>query len=541
LLEQTTARTPGSPAVGRGPTTAVAKISMTVRLSRRNLPALAAHVRVPSYDPADLTAGILHIGVGNFHRAHQAVYLDELFERGHDRDWALVGAGVRADDEAMRRDLAAQDLLTTVVEQEAGRSSARVVGSMIDFLPVGDAAALLSRLDDPAIRIVSLTITEGGYFIDPATQRFDATHPDIRADAAALAGRGDDTRTAPAGGSDGTRGQTTPPKTVFGLIVAALVRRRRAGVAPFTVMSCDNLPGNGDVAGNAVAGLAALVDPALAQWIRDNVAFPNGMVDRITPATTDRERALVADTYGVVDARPVFCEAFAQWVLEDRFSCGRPALDRVGVQFVADVHPFELMKIRILNGGHAAIAYPAGLMDIHFVHEAMQEPLIGGFLGRLLDDEIIPCVPPVPDTDLYAYKSLVERRFANPAIGDTIRRLCLDGSNRQPKFILPSVASRLAGGQPIDGLALVGAFWCRYCYGETESGTPIEPNDPDWPRLRSTAVEARRHPRAWLAMTDIFGALGANEHYATAFAKALDGVWQDGTRATLARYVGTGA
>ncbi|MBA3508038.1 MAG: mannitol dehydrogenase family protein [Betaproteobacteria bacterium] len=488
---------------------------MIIKLSRANLAALAGVARVPAYDRTDLRAGILHIGVGNFHRAHQAVYLDELFNLGMDLDWALIGAGVRATDEAMRRELAAQDLLTTVIEQEADHSAARIVGSMIDFLAPGDTAAILARLHDPAIRIVSLTITEGGYCIDPATQRFDATHPDIVADAADIA----------------------RPKSAFGLIVAALIRRRAEGVAPFTVMSCDNLPGNGDVTGNAVAGLAALVDPALAHWIRANVAFPNSMVDRITPATTGRERALLEEAYGIVDARPVFCEAFRQWVLEDRFTAGRPAFEKVGVQFVADVEPFELMKIRLLNGGHAAIAYPAALMDIHFVHEAMEEPLVSRFLSKLLDDEIIPVVPPVPDNDLYAYKALIERRFANPKIGDTIRRLCLDGSNRQPKFILPSVADRLRRGLSVEGLALVAAFWCRYCHGQTDSGAAIEPNDPDWPRLHALAREARGNPGAWLGMRDIFGDLAANEAYASAFAAALARIWRDGTHATLARYL----
>jgi mannitol 2-dehydrogenase len=265
------------------------------------------------------------------------------------------------------------------------------------------------------------------------------------------------------------------------------------------------------------------------------------MVDRITPATTGRERALLEASHGIADARPVFCEAFRQWILEDRFTAGRPALEEVGVQFVADVRPFELMKIRMLNGGHAAIAYPAALMDIHFVHEAMQDPLVGGFLTRLLDTEIIPVVPPVPDTDLSAYKSLIERRFANPQIGDTTRRLCLDGSNRQPKFILPSVADRLRQGLDIDGLALVAAFWCRYCYGETESGHAIEPNDPQWPRLHAVATQAKANPAAWLGMRDIFGDLGADARYAEVFAQALRRIWQQGTRATLARYLGTPA
>jgi mannitol 2-dehydrogenase len=298
-------------------------------------------------------------------------------------------------------------------------------------------------------------------------------------------------------------------------------------------MSCDNLPGNGHVTADAVAGLVGLIDRDDASWIREAVAFPNGMVDRITPATSERERQSLRDDFGIEDSRPVFCEDFRQWVLEDRFPAGRPRLEEVGVQFVADVAPFELMKIRILNGGHAAIAYPAGLLDIHFVHEAMQDAQIAGFLSALLDDEVIPVVPPVPDTDLTDYKRTIERRFANPKIGDTIRRLCLDGSNRQPKFILPTLRDALQAGRSIEGLALVSALWCRYCYGETESGRPIAPNDPSWPRLNAEAQRARFTPDAWLQMRDIYGNLPNDQRFRDAFCRALQGIWQAGTRASI--------
>ncbi len=489
---------------------------MTIRLSNAHLPQIAKIAAVPRYDRAALRGGILHIGVGNFHRAHQAVYLDDLFNRGRDHDWAIVGAGVQPADERMRQALAAQDWLTTVVAREADRTDVRVTGAMVDYVAPHDTTALLARLADPAIRIVSLTITEGGYFIDPASQRFDASHPDIVADAARIAA----------------------PRTVFGLILEGLDRRRASGIPPFTVMSCDNIPGNGHVTENAVAGLAELVDPGLAEWVRANVAFPNGMVDRITPATSDRERDVLEKDYGLSDRWPVFCEEFKQWVLEDRFTAGRPALEEVGVQFVADVSPFELMKIRILNGGHAAMAYPAALLDIHFVHEAMAEPLVHGFLDKLEREEILPVVPPVPGMDLEAYRKLIVRRFANPQIGDTIPRLCADGSNRQPKFILPSVSDRLREGLPVDGLALVAAFWCRYCAGTTDSGAPVMANDPNWERLQARAQQARADPRAWLAMTDIFGELGTNEAYAGSFSSALDAVWRSGTRQVLAQYLG---
>src|SRR5690606_39081296 len=282
---------------------------------------------------------------------------------------------------------------------------------MFNYLSPGATEAIIDRLADPKTRIVSLTITEGGYYIDPASQKFDPTHPDIAFDAANMA----------------------VPRTAFGLILAGLLARRAAGIQPFTVMRCDNIPGNGHVTQNAVVGLAQLVDPALAQWVRDNVAFPNGMVDRITPATSPREISLLAEQFGIEDNWPVFCESFRQWVLEDNFPAGRPALEKVGVQFVEDVAPYEHMKIRILNGGHASIAYPAGLLDIHFVHEAMENPLVAAFLGKVERDEIIPVVPRVPDTNLDDYFALCQRRFANPKIGDTIRRLALDGSNRQPK------------------------------------------------------------------------------------------------------------
>lgn len=488
---------------------------MAIPLSAANLAEIGRSAAIPAYQRSALSGGILHFGVGNFHRVHQAVYLDDLFNLGRDHDWGIVGAGVRAADEVMRLKLQRQDWLTTVVEQEAESSAARVTGAMIDHLKPADSAAIINRLADPAIRIVSLTITEGGYYIDPATQRFDAHHQEIKRDAADF----------------------TLPKTVFGLILAGLKRRRDVGTEPFTVMSCDNIPGNGHVTRNAVMGLAQLIYPELGAWVGANVAFPNGMVDRITPATSDRERQLLAEQFGIEDNWPVFCEGFKQWVLEDEFPSGRPALEAVGVQFVHDVAPFELMKIRILNGGHATIAYPAALMDIHFVHEAMENALVRAFLEKVEQEEIIPIVPPVPDTNLQDYYQLIERRFANPKIGDTIRRLCLDGSNRQPKFILPSAADRLAAGGSVTGLALVSALWARYCYGETESGQPIAPNDPNWDRLQLQARKAKDRPAAWLEMRDIFGEAAGNAAYVRAFTHALETLWAVGTRETLTRYL----
>lgn len=487
---------------------------MTVKLSLATLDKVSATAGVPAYRRDQLTPGILHFGVGNFHRAHQAVYLDQLFNRGEGFDWAIIGAGMLPSDAAMRDKLEAQDFLTTVVEQDVNVMAAHVTGAMAGILPVGDSAAIIDALADPRIRIVSMTITEGGYFID-ASGAFNPAHPSIAADAANLSNA----------------------KTVFGLVVAGLLRRREAAIAPFTVMSCDNIPHNGKVTQNAVAGLAALVNPALAGWIKENVAFPNSMVDRITPATGQREISMLIEHFGIEDNWPVFCEEFKQWVMEDNFPSGRPALEKVGVTFVPDVSPYELMKIRILNGGHAAIAYPAALMDIHFVHEAMQHPLIRAFLAKLENEEIIPCVPPVPDTDLNAYFSLIERRFLNPKIGDTIPRLAQDGSNRQPKFILPSTADRLAAGQSITGLSLVSALWCKYFEGKSDSGKDIVFNDVHAESLQKAALASRTDPAAFLAEEDIFGTVNRNERFRTAFANALETLRAKGTAATLQLYL----
>ena len=489
---------------------------MALKLSAATLDAVARlGVAVPAHGREALRPGILHFGPGNFHRAHQAVYLDRLFGMGRDRDWGILLAGVTPFDAPVREALTGQDLLGTVVEQEAGGSVARVTRAHAGFLPVGDAAAIGAALDAEETRIVSLTITEGGYALDPASGRFDPSRPEIQADARAPGA----------------------PKTVFGHVVGALARRRAAGRRAFTVMSCDNIPHNGLATRDAVVGLAALSDPSLAEWILREAAFPNSMVDRITPATGARERALLAADFGLEDAWPVFCEGFAQWVLEDRFAAGRPALEQAGVEIVAEAAPYEAMKIRILNGGHAVIAYPAGILGIEFAHEAMADPQISAFLEKIGKTEILPVVTPPPGVDLEAYRRRVAERFANPRIADTVRRLCLDGSNRQPKFIVPTIADHLARGRAPRGLALASALWCRYCSGETETGAVVAPNDPDWSALKARAGAARENPQIWLDMDSVYGPVGRDPAFAKLFAEALDALWREGVRATLARHL----
>ncbi len=485
-------------------------------LSLKTLPHLPEAVQRPRYQRSQLSPGILHIGIGNFHRAHQVRYLEDLFEQGKALDWGLIGAGVRPADQRMRDALEPQDWLSTVVELEPGAHTARVSGAMLDFLPVtSHHEPLLQALTRPEVRIVSLTITEGGYCINPATGQFDPEHPEIQADAQ----------------------HPDAPVSVFGILLRSLRMRQEQGVPPFTVLSCDNLPGNGGVTRNAVVGLAQLQNPAWARWISETVAFPNGMVDRITPVTGDKERRSLAESFGVEDRWPVFCEPFRQWVLEDHFPAGRPPLEEVGVTFTDQVAAFEHMKIRILNGGHAALAYPAALLDLTYVHDAMAHPLLQAFLRKLEQEEIIPIVPPVPDTDLKAYYELIEQRFLNPEIGDTIPRLCQDGSNRQPKFILPSTRDRVRQGLPAPGLALVSALWCRYCAGFSDSGTSYEVDDPQAQRLQVAAEAARAQPQAFLELRDLFGELADVPSFQADFARALNHLWSYGTASALQAYL----
>jgi len=470
---------------------------MTQQLNNTVLNSLPDTVQAPSYARTDLSPGILHIGVGNFHRAHQAMYLSKLFDRGISLDWAIVGAGLKPYDKAMRDRLAPQDWLTTVVELDPEGLNAQVCGAMIDFIDV-DPAALVDRLAEPDIRIVSLTITEGGYFVDPNTGGFDESHPEIRTDLS----------------------HPDAPETVFGVLVAALLRRRERGIDPFTVMSCDNLPENGHMAQQAVAGFARALSPEAAAWIEENVAFPSGMVDCITPATGERERTIVREQFGLEDAAPVVCEPFRQWVLEDTFPTGRPALEKVGVEFVKDVAPYELMKLRILNGGHAAIAYPGALLGHHFVHDAMTDPLIRAFLKKLELEEILPTVPEIPGVSFTAYLDKVIERFSNPAVGDTVPRLCLDGSNRQPKFILPAIQS--------------------YCLGHDEGGKAFVVEDEDAALLKDWAMDVYEGGAGRQIMPDLFGVLGTDETFLAAFRHAAERISADGVAATLKSYIDGG-
>ena len=486
-----------------------------IELSDATLGDLPTGIERPRYDRKALTPGIVHVGLGNFHRAHQSWYLHRLMQQGEAQDWAIVGAGVRSADAAMREKLVAQDFLTTLIELDPSSKSAEVVGSMIDYVPIEEGnAPLIAKMAEPGIRIVALTVTEGGYYIDPATKGFDAVHPDILHDAK-NPGR---------------------PRTVFGAMIAALKLRRDQGLGPFTAQSCDNLQGNGAIFRQTLVSLARLSDPDLADWIDAKCSFPNSMVDCIVPATGPKELEL-ARSFGIADAAPVTHEPFRQWVIEDDFCAGRPDWDKVGATFSDRVHDFETMKIRILNGGHQVLCDVGELVGIELMSGTMADPQIHAFFRKVEEDEIVPHVAAVPGCTAPEYLELIDRRFANPEIRDTTRRVAFDGSSRQPGFILPSVRDGLASGAPVEGLALVSAAWCRYCQGTREDGSVIEPNDPMWGELNPRALAAQDEPATWLEMTSLYGDLGEAGRFRDAFIRWSEVIRNHGVREALVRYL----
>ncbi|SDT18871.1 mannitol 2-dehydrogenase [Friedmanniella luteola] len=475
----------------------------------------ALEVPVPGYDRSAVTAGIVHFGVGGFHRAHQAMYLDRLMDQGKALDWGICGVGVMAADARMRDAMAAQDCLyTLVLKAPDGSWTPKVVGSIVDYLfAPDDPEAVIEKMADPATRIVSLTVTEGGYNFSPVTGEFDAENPAVQADLAPGAA----------------------PATTFGLVTEALARRRDRGVPPFTVMSCDNIPGNGHMAQQVFAAFAELRDPGLGAWVREEVRFPNSMVDRITPVTTEDDKVQIAARFGLDDAWPVVCEPFTQWVLEDQFTLGRPPLEEVGVQVVADVEPYELMKLRLLNASHQALCYFGHLAGYRLVHEVAQDPLFARFLRAYMDDEGTPTLPPVPGMDLEAYKSELIARFSNDAVRDTVARLCAESSDRIPKWLLPVIRINLAAGRGTRLAAAVVASWARYAEAVDEQGEPIQVVDRLAEELTATARRQQDEPLAFVANRRLFGDLVDEPGFTGPYLETLTSLHEHGARVTLER------
>ncbi|WP_250037132.1 mannitol dehydrogenase family protein [Paractinoplanes maris] len=465
-------------------------------LADRTLPSLQHRLAVPVYDRAALTPAVVHLGVGGFHRAHQAVYLDDLARLGNS-DWGEIGVGLRST--TMRDALGPQDGLFTVVERDGRGDTGRVVGSMVGYrYAPDDPEAVLRTLADRRVRLITLTITGDGY-------------------------------RRPAG-----------PASAAWYLVEALSRRRQAGLAGFTVLSCDNVDDNGAAARAMVLELAAARDRRLARWIDAHVSFPASMVDRITPGSDDAARELVAARFGVADRAPVVTEPFRQWVVEDDFPYGRPPLERVGVQFVPDVTPYKLMKTRLLNAGHSALGYLGCLTgDYRTSSEAMANPVVADYLAVLFSEEIAPLLPAVPGVDLAGYQTTVLRRFANPAISDQLARLCGRGSTKMPAYLLPTLAEARRQGRSTPLLALAVAAWFCYLRGYDLNGSPLEVRDRLADELRALARAGGTDPRPLLARSGLFGALGDDPELVAAIGCALHDLEMYGPAATVCDYLAT--
>ena len=471
------------------------------------------NLAVPTYSRQTGSEGILHIGVGGFHRSHQALYLDEMMEHHSASNWAICGVGIMPQDATMHKALTAQDNLYTLVERDNESCTARLIGSLKSYIfGPGNAEAVFAKMADPGIKIVTLTATEGGYYFHQASGELDLSNPNIRHDLE----------------------NPHQPKTIFGYLAEGLKRRRQASLKAFTVLSCDNLQGNGHIAKKTLIAFCRENDADLAQWISQNVTFPNCMVDRITPATGDEQRQLVKDQFGLDDAYPVVSEVFRQWVIEDNFGDGRPELERVGVQFTDDVAPYEKMKIRLLNASHSAMGYLGYLCGYRYIFEIAQSAEFTSYIKTMMDHEVTPLIGSVPGVNLDEYKHSLMQRFANKTIKDQALRICMDGSSKMPKFILPSILEQLERGGPIRNLTLCVASWIRFLAAEDEHGKVIPVDDPKASRLIEIAKSAKNNPRAVFVLTDIFGDLGKSEKFVAEFEFLLKMLYEKGARATLA-------
>jgi len=485
------------------------------RLSIATLHRLPKDIDQPEYDRNQIRTGIVHLGIGAFHRAHQAVYTDSCLASG-DHHWGILGVSLRSSD--TRDALEPQDGLYTVATRDGSGDSFRVIGSIGKVLVAPEnPEAVLAAMADPACRIISLTVTEKGYCYSPATASLDENHVDIIHDLA----------------------NPATPRSAIGFIVEALACRCAKGTEPFTLLSCDNLPSNGETLKRVVTRFAELRDAGLGQFIREKVAFPSTMVDRIVPATTDADRAAVAKATGLADAWPIMTEPFTQWVVEDHFPSGRPAWEKFGVTFVDNVDAFELMKLGLLNGSHSTLAYLGYLAGYETVSDVMQAEGFSALVEAMMDEEITPTLPPLPGFDIGAYKAELRERFRNPALRHRTWQIAMDGSQKLPQRLLNTIRRRLEEKAPFDSLALGVAGWMRYASGIDENGKPIDVRDPlanEFKQRTAGKTSAGDLIEAYLGLEQIFGEdLPKNVEFRRTVGAALEKLLREGAARTVSK------
>lgn len=484
-------------------------------LSSRMLANLPSAVKRPRYDRTRLRTGIVHLGLGAFHRAQEAVFTDDALAAG-DMNWGILGVCMRSPE--VRNALAAQDWLYSVAAREGDAESLQAIGALTGVLVAPEnPAALIAVMADPHVAIVSMTVTEKGYALDPASGDLDENHPGIRHDLAA----------------------PDAPRSALGLLAAALERRAAEGVPPFTVLTCDNLAHNGETVGRLLRQFASLRDPALGRFIEQEVAFPATMLDRIVPATTEDDRKHVASRLGVIDRAPVIAEAHNRWVVEDRFPAGRPDWAAAGATLVSDVAPYEAIKLKLLNASHSALAYLGYLAGHETIADATGDPVFRRFIEDMMDEEILPTIRTPPSVDAVGYRHEIIRRFANKAIRHRCWQIAMDGSQKLPPRLLGTIRDRLTAGAPFARLALAVAGWMRYATGTDEHDRAIDVRDPLVERLRKIAREAAGDPARLVsglsAVPEIFGDdLPRDERFIAEVERALTRLYVAGARRTVA-------
>ena len=477
-----------------------------IQLNQENITSIAARLACPAYERDAIKTGIVHIGVGGFHRSHQAYYIHQLLEKNG--DWAICGVGLREADRDMANILKKQDCFYTLVTQHSdGNIESEVIGSIIEYLLAVDTPQLvIDKMAHSDIKIVSLTITEGGYNFNPTTGDFNFENPDIQHDLA----------------------HPSEPKTVYGYLTAALRKRRNLGLAPFTILSCDNIQHNGDMARKMVLSFAKKQDAELAEWIEKEVRFPNSMVDRITPVTSSKIINMVKREYNYVDEWPVVCEPYIQWVIEDNFVNGRPQLEKVGVQFVSDVTPYEKMKIRLLNAGHSVLGIPGALHGHETINACMKDSVFALFMRKFMDEEATPKLGKIEGIDLTTYKNNLEERFSNPNIKDGVSRICSESSAKLPKFLIPTIQENLATGGSIKYGTFILAAWCYYSDKCVDiNNNELEIIDSRKAELHQYATEYKQDQLSFLRIPDIFGVLLENERFVKHYLKIIEAIYKN--------------
>ena len=484
------------------------------KLNNNSLKDLSNRVSVPKYHRENVKTGIVHVGVGGFHRAHEAMYIDQLLHEESNANWGICGVALLNFDQKMYNTLKAQDgLYTLVVKELDGTLTKRVIGSIVEYLFAPEnPKVVIEKMANPEVKIISLTITEGGYNLNEATGTFNFSNPQIIHDSK----------------------NPESPTTIFGYLTQALKIRKQQNAGAITILSCDNIEGNGDVTKKMLRSYITFAEPDLLAWMDDHVSFPNSMVDRITPATMPSDISELKEVSGIEDQWPVVCESFQQWVIEDNFIAGRPNLDSVGVQFVKNVEPFEKMKLGLLNAGHSVVGILGSLVGYSTIDEAVSDPEIGTFLSNYLDAEVTPILHDLEGMDLTAYKQMLIKRFSNIYIKDQIDRICSESSAKIPKFILPTIQEQLKGDQSISFAAFVLAAWAIYCLGFNEKNEALNIKDALQETLLDQATIAQSNPKAFLDLVAVFGDLNQSQTFSNAFEKSYQNIENFGVEKCIA-------